>query len=101
VKIHADYCQKCVSLGSTWTSLDAKLGDSARLVVLDVTNEERFEDTQRIARYLGISGFLEEHMERTGTIAVLHGESREPVATFDGERGLRPYLSALAKARRG
>ena len=99
VKVHADSCAKCVNLGPTWTRLDAQVGDGARLVVLDVTNEERFGETKRIARYLGLTGFLRTNMQYTGTVAVLHGETREPVEHFDGETGLSPYLRAIERAR--
>lgn len=100
VKIHADFCPTCIALDSTWSQLDARVGDGARMVVLDVTNEERFQDTVRIARYMGLGDFLEKHMEDTGTIAILHGATREPLATFHGERDLARYLSALERARR-
>ena len=101
VKVHADSCRKCIDLGPVWTRLDSRLGDSARLVVLDVTNEERFERTKHIARYLGLTGFLKERREQTGTVAVLDGETREVVATFNGDRNVESYLAAVARARRG
>ncbi len=99
VKVHADSCAKCMSLGPTWTRLDAQVGEGARLVVLDVTNEQRFGETKRIARYLGLTGFLRANMQYTGTVAVIHGATREPVELFDGETRIGPYLLALERAR--
>lgn len=99
VKIHADFCPTCIDLGPTWRALETRSGSGARLVVLDVTNEERFDRTVHIARYLGLTGFLKQNMEATGTIAVLDGETREPVAVFHGERNLAAYLAAIDRAR--
>ncbi len=101
VKIHADSCPTCVELGPTWTRLDAQAGASARLVVLDVTDETRSADTKRIARYLGLGDFLQQHMQQTGMIAVLHGATRAQIAVFQGERDVSEYLEAIAKARSG
>lgn len=98
VKIHADYCGTCQALSGTWSRLEA-MGD-ARMVVLDVTNEERFGETVRIARYMGISDFLDQNMEATGTIGVLDGSTRAPVAVFHGERNVSRYLGAIDAARR-
>lgn len=100
VKIHADFCPTCIDLGPTWVALDARAAGDARMIVLDVTNEQRFAKTVRIARYMKLGDFLEQNMEATGTIAVLHGETREPVAVFRGERRLAPYLAAIERARR-
>lgn len=69
-------------------------------MVLDVTNEERFRDTVRVARYMGIGAFLERHMEETGTVAVLHGATREPVQLFRGEGDVEAYLAAIERAKR-
>jgi hypothetical protein len=101
VKIHDDFSSTCVELGPTWSRLGAQVGDSARLVVLDVTDPQRAAAAQRVARYLGVTDFLEQHRADTGMIAVFHGATREPVAVFHGERDVGAYVAAIEQARRG
>jgi len=100
VRIHSAASGASLGMGPTWSGLDARVGDGARLVVLDVSDPERRDEAERIARYMGIGGFLSRYQRAPGTIAVLHGSTREPVAVFQGEKSFARYLGAIDKARR-
>ena len=98
VKIHADWCGSCKALESVWQRIETDLGDRATAVTLDVSDRVAYAESLAAAERLGISGFFQEYRSRTGTIAVLECNSREPVAIMNGERDLEKYRAAIARA---
>ncbi len=100
VKIHADWCGSCKALESVWKRIETDLGDRSTAVTLDVSDRVAYAESQVAAARLGISEFFEEYRSRTGTIAVLDCNTREPVAILDGERDLEKYRKAIARAGR-
>ena len=96
VKIHADWCGTCVRLTSVWEDLQAGYGDSARFVVLDVTDRGAAVASAIEAERLGISEFFDEHKGRTGTIAILDPATGKAVEIFTGETDAEVYESPLA-----
>lgn len=101
VKIHADWCGACVKLNSTFESLHQKLGSGARLVVLDVTDEQTLTRATAEAERLGIREFFDRHKSKTGTVGVLHGATREPIRVMRGETDVAKYEAAVAQAVAG
>ena len=99
VKVHADWCGTCTALNPTWDELETKLGDGARLVILDVTDRQTLQAAQTEAQRLGIDGFFDEYKARTGTIAVLRGDSRAKVEVMKGVTDVARYETAVALAR--
>lgn len=101
VKIHADWCGTCVRLNPVWDQLQAGYGESARFVVLDVTDKDATDASSVVAASLGITAFFDANKGRTGTIAILDPKTGEPVSVFKGETDPEAYqdpLSALLKA---
>ncbi len=98
VKIHADWCGTCTRLKPTLEALEKKVGDGARLVVLDVTDKQTLARATAEADRLGIREFFDTYKSRTGTVGVLDGASREPVSVLKGELDVAEYQRALAKA---
>lgn len=98
VKIHADWCGTCQRLTPTFEALNEKLGDGARFVVFDVTDRETVAASQAEADRLGIRSFFDNHKSQTGTIAVLHGATREPVVVLGGVTDTSRYEDAVAIA---
>jgi len=98
VKIHADWCRTCKALDSVWTQLGETAGDDVTIVELDVSDRVAFNESKVAAEKLGISKFFNEYRSKTGTVAVLQCNSDEPVAVLNGERDLRKYREAIAKA---
>jgi hypothetical protein len=99
VKIHADWCVACTRLQPLWKRLGEKCGDSARLVLLDVTDRETTAHSAREAARLGLGEFFDAHKSQTGTIAVIETATREPVAVFRGEMDFGEYEAVLTNGR--
>ena len=98
VKIHADWCGTCQMLGPVIDALDAEMGSSVCIVVLDVTNRETALAAADEAKRLGIEPFFERYRSKTGTVGVLDGSTREIVAVLSGEFDLAAYERAVARA---
>lgn len=98
VKIHADWCGTCVKLNPTWDELQARYGESARFVVLDVTDKSATVASGVEADRLGISEFFDANKGRTGTIAILNAKTGEVVEVFKGEFDPAAYEGPLAGA---
>ena len=98
VKIHADWCGSCKALESVWQRIETDLADQATAVKLDVSDRVAYAESVAEAEHLGISDFFQEYRSRTGTIAVLECNTRQPVAILNGERDLEKYRAAIARA---
>ncbi len=100
VKIHADWCGTCRMLEPTLTALDEKMGPSARVVVLDVTDRGTYAAAAAEAKRLGIESFFDRYKSRTGIVGVLDGSTREIIAVLSGELDITVYERALTQARK-
>ena len=100
VKIHADWCGSCKATESVWERVQNELGDRATVVKLDVSDRVEYEKSADEARRLGIENFFQEYRSKTGVVAVLDCQTREPVAVLIGERDFEKYLQAVKKADR-
>lgn len=99
VKIHADWCGTCRMLEPTLTALDEKIGPSARIVVLDVTDRETYAAAAAEAKRLGIESFFDQYKSRTGIVGVLDGSTRETIEVLSGELDVTVYERVLTQAR--
>jgi thiol-disulfide isomerase/thioredoxin len=100
VRIHADWCGSCKATEATWTRVQADLGELATMVELDVSDRVAYSEALAEAERLGIDAFFQKYRSRTGTVAVLDCETREPVAVMSGERDFDKYREAIEKAGR-
>jgi len=98
VKIHADWCGSCRATQPTWERVVAELSNRATMVRFDVTDRASYESAVAEAASLGIGDFLQEYRRRTGTIAVLDCETREPLVVLSGERDFNRYREAIEEA---
>lgn len=96
VKIHADWCGTCVRLNPVWEELQAGYGDSARFVVLNVTDKGDTAASAIEAERLGITAFFDANKGRTGTIAILDPKTGEAISVFKGEMDPKAYEDPLA-----
>ncbi len=101
VKIHADWCGTCTRMNPTFEALEAKLGDRARVVVLDVTDREAEARSTAEADRLGIRPFFDRYKGKTGTVGVLDGRTRDAVTVMKGETDVARYEAAVAAAAAG
>ncbi len=98
VKIHADWCGSCRATQQTWDKIVTDLADEATAVKFDVSDRDAHRASAADAKRLGISEFFQEYDRRTGVIAVLDCNSREPLVVFGGERDFDKYRDAIRKA---
>ena len=101
VKIHADWCGTCLFLASTWAQIERELDDRARIVLFDVTDRARLERSRSEAQRLGLGDFFESHKGSTGVIAVLDGNTREPLTIRRGDASFGIYREAVDRAISG
>jgi hypothetical protein len=99
VKIHADWCRTCMRLQPLWARLGEECGDSAKLVLFDVTDRETVAHSAGEAAGLGLGKFFDAHKSKTGTIAVIDATTLEPVAVFEGETDFAKYQAVLTEER--
>jgi hypothetical protein len=81
-----------------WARLVADHEDSAKIVVLDVTDEPSGKASVALAKEAGIVPFFQVNVGCPGTIGVLMPDG-SPVEIFKGRLDKRDYDAALAKAR--
>ena len=98
VKIHADWCRSCRALEALWARIESDLREQATPVTLDVSDRVAYSESQAAADSLGIGEFFQEYRSRTGTIAVLDCQSRQPVAILSAELDLEKYREAIIRA---
>lgn len=98
VKIHADWCGTCTRMNPTFDELDVKLEGKARIVVLDVTDQQAVARSTAEADRLGVRAFFDQYKSKTGTVGVLNGTTGEPVLILKGETDTAPYVAAVASA---
>ena len=98
VKIHADWCGSCRATQPTWERVVAELSNRATMVRFDVTDRASYESAVAEAARLEIGDFLRAYRRRTGTIAVLDCETRQPLVVLSGERDFSKYREAIEEA---
>ena len=98
VMIHADWCGTCRAVSNVWAQIQQDFAEHSTIVTFDVTDRTAYTHSAMSARELGIRNFFDRYRAKTGTIAVLACETREPVAIMNGERNFEAYREALSKA---
>lgn len=89
----------CTRLEPLWKRLGDECGASARLVLLDVTNQESTARAAREAESLGLGDFFDAHKSQTGTIALIDASTKQPLDVFKGELDFAKYQAALSKRK--
>jgi thiol-disulfide isomerase/thioredoxin len=97
VKVYAEWCGTCTMLEPTWKRIETEYQGKAHLVVFDVTDKERVEESKALAEVLGLTPVFNRYKSKTGTIAVLNA-NKNTVAVMKGEMDFAAYKEAIAKA---
>lgn len=97
VKLHAQWCHVCLATTSMWSQVESSYGNRVNLVVFDFTNEATTVASEAEARRLGLEKFFAE-TEGTGSVAVLHGRTKEVLAFIAGSRDFSEYRAAIDQA---
>ncbi len=97
VKVHAEWCGTCTMLEPTWKRIEKEYQGKAQLVVFDVTDKEKVQESKALAEVLGLTPVFNRYKAKTGTIAVLNA-NKNTVAVMKGEMDFAAYEEAIAKA---
>jgi thiol-disulfide isomerase/thioredoxin len=95
VKLHAQWCPKCMITKDVWSQIEANYATRVHLVVLDFTNEANSDASRAEAQRLGLDRFFEEYGGVTGTIVVLEGRTKDVTASINGSRDFADYRAAI------
>ncbi len=97
VKIHAQWCPKCMMTKDVWSSVEDEYAGRVHFVVLDFTNERTSQASDAEVERLGL-GALFEADAGTGSIVVLDAQRRAVTASITGSRNFAEYASAIDAA---
>ena len=101
VKLHAQWCPICMLTKAVWSQVEVAYSGRVNFVVFDFTNQATTDRSRIKAKRLGLEKFFEDNVGGTGTIAVLHGRTREEAASIHGIRGFDEYRAAIDASLRG
>lgn len=98
VKLHAQWCPKCMVTKSVWSDLEKEYAGRVHLVVMDFTSDASTDASRNEAHRLGLERFYEEFSGATGIVVVLHARTKEVAAELDFNRELPEYRAAIDAA---
>ena len=101
VSVRADWCGTCRRLEPVLAQLRQRVGDGARFVVLDTTDETAVARSLEAARRNGLEDFFKVAQRKTGLVAIFGEELGAPYAVLKGETDVTAYEAAIERARRG
>jgi thiol-disulfide isomerase/thioredoxin len=84
VKLHAQWCPKCMVQKGIWAGLERDYGDRVNLVVLDFTTDRTTAASREAARRIGLEPVFDSYDGVTGAALVVDGRTREVVADVAG-----------------
>jgi thiol-disulfide isomerase/thioredoxin len=98
VKLHAQWCPKCMVTKGVWADVEQEYAGRVHLVVMDFTNEASTEASRREAQRLGLDRFFEQFSGATGIVVVLSARTREVAAELEFSHALSDYRAAIDAA---
>jgi thiol-disulfide isomerase/thioredoxin len=98
VKLHAQWCPKCMVTKSVWSDVEKEYAGRVHLVVMDFTSDASTDASRQEAHRLGLDRFFEEFSGATGIVVVLHARTKEVAAELDFNRDLPEYRAAIDAA---
>jgi thiol-disulfide isomerase/thioredoxin len=98
VKLHAQWCPKCMVTKGVWADLEKEYAGRVHLVVMDFTDDATTEASRKEAQRLGLDRFFEEYSGATGIVVVLHPRTKDVAAELTFSRELPEYRAAIDAA---
>jgi len=98
VKLHAQWCPVCMLAKGVWSEIEHGYAGRVRFVVFDFTDDTTTAASRAEAERLGLTDFLAEAGNTTGTIVVLDGSSKAALAWIGGSRDIADYAAAIDAA---
>lgn len=84
VKLHAQWCPKCMVQKGIWSGLERDYRDRVNLLVLDFTTDDTTAASREAVRRLGLESVFDSYDGVTGAVLVVDGRTREVVADVGG-----------------
>lgn len=101
VKLHAQWCPKCMMTKDVWGEVERAYAGRVNLVVLDFTDDARTAASRAEARRLGLESIFDDYEGVTGAVLVIDGATRAVKADISGSRDLAEYRVAIEDALTG
>jgi hypothetical protein len=98
VKLHAQWCHKCLLTQGMWARVDDVYGSRVKRVVFDFTSDESTERTRVEATRLGLERLYDAYNGVSGAVIVLDPRTKEVLADIDGSRDFSAYQRAIDQA---
>jgi hypothetical protein len=98
IKMHAQWCPVCLMTRGVWSQIEKAYATEANLMVFDFTNRETTAATEAEAKRLGLEQLLNEYGGASGIVVVVHGRTKQVLASLDGRRDFAEYREAIDKA---
>jgi thiol-disulfide isomerase/thioredoxin len=99
VKLHAQWCPKCLMTKGAWTELQEKYSGRAHFIVFDFTNQRTTDASGVEANRLGLGEFFDS-AGGTGSVIVLDGVTKDVRSWLGGVRDVSDYSAAIDEALR-
>jgi thiol-disulfide isomerase/thioredoxin len=99
IKLHAQWCPKCLMTKGAWSELQAKYTGRVHFLVFDFTNQATTDASGLAAHRVGLGDFFE-NTGGTGSVIVLDGRTREVHAWLSGVHDVAEYSEAIDAALR-
>lgn len=84
VKLHAQWCPRCMGQKGIWTELERDYRDRVNFVVFDFTTDGTTASSREVARRIGLEAVFDSYDGITGAVLVVDGRTREVVADLGG-----------------
>lgn len=97
VKLHAQWCPKCLATRGVWSEIAQSYQDRARFVVFDLTNSATTAASRAEAVRLGLESTFDDYEGVTGAVLVVDGGTgavTADISSFD----LADYQAAIDAA---
>jgi thiol-disulfide isomerase/thioredoxin len=98
VKLHAQWCSKCMTTKDMWSQIEAAYGSRVKFVVFDFTTQETTDRSRAEADRLGLRPFFDEFEGVSGSVAVLDGRTRTLSTEIYASRDFAEYQTAIDAA---
>lgn len=98
VFIHSTNCQTCAKVRPIYNELEKEFHDKVQFVALDVSDESTRKEAKRLAKTLGINGFLSFYEDQFPCIGVFKNRKKQPMKELYGLKSKEEYTACIQKA---
>lgn len=97
VFIHATYCQTCAKVRPIYNELEKEFRDKVQFVSLDVSDKSTRKESQRLAKSLGLGGFLSGYEDQFPCIGIFKNP-KKLIKEVYGVKSKEEYAGFIQKA---